>query len=122
MATPPPLPGQRAGESRASEALAVNLAVPGLGTFRAGRRVAGGCQLLMAGLGTLLTAYFAGWFLLAWKSAGRFPLTELMQSGRLPEGWARPMLIGAAGALLFLVALGWSVASGLSLRRAQKQH
>lgn len=120
MAGPPPLPPNGGREKRASEIMAVNLSIPGLGTLQAGRKFTGWSQLVVAVIGLLLTSYFAGWFLLEWKSKGVFPMTTMSQTGQLPESWKIPFLVGLGGVGVFVVALGWSLASSLAYRRAQE--
>lgn len=121
MQSPPPLPAEPRRPKAASEILAVNLSVPGLGTIQAGCKVVGWCQLIMALIGLLMTAYFAGWFLLEWKMTGRFPLAPTTPAGSIPESWIAPIWLGVGGVVVFLMALGWSVVSSLALRKNQER-
>lgn len=122
MLTPPPLPSDPGRRKSASEIMAVNLSVPGLGTIQAGQKLVGWIQLILAVGGVLMTSYFAGWFLLEWKKTGVFPLNMMAQSGFLPPHWKKPIIAGLGGVVVFLAALGWAVLSSLALRRSQERH
>ncbi len=87
------------------------LALPGLGTWLAGRRFAGAIQMTLAVTGFVLTAVWAGDFFLTWIRTGEFP-----------GDFSRLLFVGLGGVTLF--ATGWlsSLVSGLRLQRDARAH
>ena len=78
------------------------LALPGLGSFLAGRRLTGVVQAALALTGLGLTLWWVISFLAAWARTLSFP-----QIGGLH------LLRGLLGVLLFLVSWLWGLATGL---------
>lgn len=114
MSRPPKLPLDRA---RAQACLYSNLAVPGTGSWAAGRRVTGACQLVIALCGFLLLMTWALWFLWEWFRAGKLPFLVIYgNDGVLPPSYIKPLLIGLAGVGCFLSALGWAFLTSLLIR------
>jgi thiol:disulfide interchange protein len=92
--------------------LLANLIVPGLGTLVARRR-AGIVQVLVSQLGFALTLVWGIWFAITWAQAGEFP-----------EDTGPYLWLGILGAIMFLIAWSWSLASSailLKQTRTQQQ-
>ncbi len=87
-----------------------NLVLPGLGTWAAGRRVAGIAQLVVSQGGFISAMVWAVWLVRVWMRTGQLP-TELG-----PYFW--PAMAGVA---LFFVGWLWSLGSGLQLLWAARQ-
>lgn len=121
-ASPPRLPAPPLTGEDAKACLCTNLAVPGLGSWRAGWRVSGALQLLLAALGLALSLAWFAWFLAEWARAGRLPILTLWdQDGHLPPGWLKYLLVGLAGLGLFVLALGWAFVTSLCVRAAARE-
>ncbi len=120
MSAPPPsLPPKLPTRDDARACLWSNLAVPGLGSWRAGRRVSGALQLLLGATGVALSMAWFAWFLREWLESGRLPiLTILDHNGQLPAGWLRYLWVGLAGLGLFVFSLGWALFTSLCIRSA----
>lgn len=89
--------------------LANLLALPGLGSILAGRRI-GFVQAGMALVGFALTLFWAVWFIGAWAQSKTLPLELNWQLG-----------VGTAGVLLFGAAWVWAlVTSRRILRQAER--
>lgn len=84
-------------------------ALPGLGTFLAGRRVAGAAQMIMAATGFVLTMFWFATFVLEWIREREFPY-----DGGAQFHW------GLIGAGTFACAWLWGLVSGLQIRRAAR--
>ena len=98
-------------ETRAWTSLSLNLlALPGLGSFLVGRRIAGVAQAVLASVG----AGLSGWWLILlagqWTREGYFPI----------DG-GDDLRVGVAGVLVFAAAWVWSLVTSLSVLRAVKR-
>lgn len=91
-------------------ALVNQCALPGLGTFAAGRRVAGIAQMTLALTGFALTMIWAWKFVRTW-----------LATRQLPQEIDRSLLIGVLGAVLFLAAWCWALATSLQILRAARK-
>ena len=90
------------------------LALPGLGSFLGGRRVAGCLQILLSLAGFVLTLDWFVNFLSLWWQTGEFPF----------DGGPH-FLFGLAGVGVFGFAWLWGLASGLKIlkeARTQPRH
>src|SRR5204863_9753845 len=87
------------------------LALPGLGTWLAGKRIVGALQMALAMTGFALTGIWAGSFIAVW-----------IRTGEIPCELNFLLLAGLGGATLFAVAWLWSLASSLHLRREARAH
>ncbi len=104
---PPPIPLSRAKARNA--ALMNQLATPGLGSWLAGRRLAGAGQLLLAVAGFLMV--------ISWFARLMIEMYQEFNNGAAPHSVAR---IGEAGALCFAGAWVWSLFTSLSILREGK--
>ena len=98
-------PPAQLSRSTAWGCLLANLIVPGLGTLVVYRR-AGIIQVLVSQLGFALTLVWAIWFAVTWAQARTFP-----------DDLGPYFGLGILGAMLFLIAWIWSLASSLNLLR-----
>lgn len=94
--------------TRARNCVLINqLATPGLGSFMAGRRVAGTGQLLLAVAGFVLVI---GWFGVAASNA----YNQLVNGAEpKPAAW-----MGEAGALTFVAAWLWALVTSFQILRS----
>ena len=81
-----------------------NLVLPGLGTFVAHRRAAGILQLVVSQTGFALSLLWAILFVRDW-----------IRLGTMPDELTPDLLLGLAGAALFLLAWIWSLASSVEI-------
>lgn len=88
--------------------LLVNLMVPGLGTLITRRR-SGLAQVLLSQTGFGLTLIWGIWF-----------ATTSARTHQLPTELGPFFKYGVAGAIMFLIAWTWSLASSLSILRRAK--
>ncbi len=105
---PPPLPKAKDRVDQVPawvNALINLLALPGGGTIMAGRRV-GWAQAGLALIGFVLTGVWAAHAVSSW-----------IRTGDLPCALDGYLLTGSVGALLFLVAWFWALASSVSIVR-----
>ncbi|NDF01215.1 MAG: hypothetical protein EB034_23560, partial [Verrucomicrobia bacterium] len=117
---PPKLPLDRA-EARAI--LWSNLAVPGIGSWKAGWRVSGALQMCIAVCGLLVSAVWFIWFVVEWKRAGKLPMLVIYDNdGALPPGYLKYLLIGLAGLGLFGLAMAWAFLTSLLICEEAKRH
>ncbi len=99
-------PGPLSRSAVRNAALLNQCATPGLGSFIAGRRVAGIGQLLLAAVGFAL---FVAWFVLRMIQLYNQVINDLEPK---PVGW-----VGEVGVAVFAVAWFWSLVTSLSLLR-----
>ncbi len=98
-----------------------NLALPGVGSLHAGRRI-GWAQIALATSGFLLTLVFGGWFLAEWQRGGKLPTLVILENGGLPPHYFKFLKIGLAGMGLFGLALVWGILTSLFVYQEAKQH
>jgi hypothetical protein len=97
-----------------------NLGMPGFGSIYAGRRIAGVLQAALGFTGLFLTLVFGTRFV-AWYIGNWSALTEGVDPiGTLSASWlqVRWALLGMA---LFLIAILWSLLTGLAVVREAKR-
>lgn len=122
-ALPPDLPPKPPTRDDAKACLWSNLAVPGLGSWRAGWRVSGALQLVLAVGALLLGLAWFFWFLTEWARAGKLPMLVILDNeGRLPPGWLKYLLLGLGSLGLFGLALGWAFITSLCIRAEAQRH
>ena len=84
-----------------------NVAVPGSGSWRAGRRTVGAWQFTLLILGVVLKAAWFAWFMAEWSRLGRFPVFVMQEHpGELLPGFLPWLLVALTGVGLFVLA--WS--------------
>lgn len=103
--------------------LTTNLAVPGAGSFLAGRKVTGVLQLALAIVGTAFTLIFSVRFF-AWYASNRLRLEELGVDdplGVIAEMWlaVRWAIIGIG---MFGMSWLWALLTGLQVLKAAKRN
>lgn len=122
-ALPPRLPPKLLTRDDAKACLWSNLAVPGLGSWRAGWRVSGALQLALAICALVLGLAWFAWFLTEWARAGKLPMLVILDNdGRLPAGWLKYLLLGLGSFALFGLALGWAFITSLYIRAEAMRH
>jgi len=123
VSAPPPLPASSDGRKprRPLEYLLLNLSFPGIGSYQAGWRLSGVMQASLGGLGFLLTNVFAFWFCRLWYQSGEFPVLTLLRAEVMPRSWFGPFLLGLAGVVLFLIALGWAFVTSLIIAQQARK-
>lgn len=122
-ASPPSLPKPHLDRAQAMTCLWSNLAVPGTGSWRAGWRVSGALQFMLAAGGFLLSMAWGVWFLAEWVRAGKLPMLVIYDNeGVLPPGYLRFLLVGLGGLGLFVLALGWAFLVSLCVLQEAKRH
>ncbi len=122
-ALPPRLPPKLINRDDAKACLWSNLAVPGLGSWRAGWRVSGALQLALAGCALGLGLAWFTWFIAEWARAGRLPMLVILDNeGRLPAGWLKFLLLGLGSLVLFGLALGWAFITSLCVHAEASRH
>ena len=114
MSAPPKLPPAR---SSAMTCFLSNLAVPGAGSLRAGWRVSGWLQLVLAFTGLGLSLAFGAWFAAEWLRSGQLPTTTILERGEMPPEFLKYLIIGGGGLGLFVLALGWAALTSLLVWR-----
>jgi len=85
------------------------VALPGIGTFLAGRRVTGTAQMFTAAVGFALTVFWLGSFIREWVRLRAFPA-----DGGAQFRW------GLIGVGVFAFAWFWGLISGLQIQRAAR--
>lgn len=96
--------------AQAQSCLLTNLLVlPGLGTWLAGKRLAGACQMILAGTGFVLSVWYIAWFVRTWHSTGEAPFEDY-----------RYLWVALAGIGSFLIGWGWGMVVGVRLVRRVK--
>ncbi len=100
-----------------------NLALPGIGSWRAGWRVSGALQATMAACGFLLSLAWGAWFLAEWARAGKLPILVIYDNdGALPPGYLKFLFLGLGAIGLFALALGWAFLTSLLIVQEAKRH
>lgn len=121
--SPPALPPPPLTHAEAMTCLWSNLALPGLGSWRAGWRVSGALQGMVAAGGFLLSLGWGAWFLREWERAGKLPFLVIYDNdGALPPGYLKFLLVGLGGLGLFVLALAWAFLTSLLIVHAAKRH
>jgi len=123
MTNPPKLPKEKPKKKPATgtEILIANLSLPGSGTILAGQMAHGVCQMVAAAVGFIMTLYFAVWFLMEWVKNGVSPTEAMQATGRMPDSWMAPMLVGFGGVFVFIAALAWAFVTSLVIRNRLKR-
>jgi hypothetical protein len=85
------------------------LALPGLGSFLARRRIAGVLQAVLASIGAGMSVWWLILLARQWTEDGYFPI----------DG-GEHFRIGVSGVLVFAVAWVWSLATSLSVLHAAR--
>lgn len=85
------------------------VSLPGIGTFLAGRRVAGTIQMILATIGFVLSLYWFGTFIREWWQTRLFPY-----DGGPQFRW------GLIGVGVYACAWFWALISGLQIQRAAR--
>ncbi len=85
------------------------LGLPGLGSFLAGKRIAGITQIAIALTGFALTIFWFCAFIAEWIATKEFPFTG-----------GRQFRWGLIGLGVFALAWFWGLATGLQIRRAAR--
>ena len=88
-----------------------NLVLPGLGTFAAGKRVAGLCQIVLSQTGFVLAMIWGVWFAVTFARTGELP------PALGPYFW--PAMVGL---LLFFGAWGWALISSIQILHEARPH
>lgn len=114
---PPRLPSGPPSREEAKVCLWSNLAVPGLGSWRAGWRISGALQIALAAVGLALGFAWFAWFLLEWAQTGRLPVLVALESeGRMPDSWLNYLLLGLGSVVTFGTSLVWAFVTSLCVR------
>lgn len=122
-ALPPELPPKPRSRDEAMTCLWSNLALPGIGSWRAGWRVSGALQATMAACGFLLSLAWGAWFLAEWARAGKLPILVIYDNdGALPPGYLKFLFLGLGAIGLFALALGWAFLTSLLIVQEAKRH
>lgn len=80
--------------------------LPGLGSFLAGRRIAGVIQAVVALVGAAMSLW---WLILVWE--------QWMEEGYFPVGGGESLRLGVMGVMVFAAGWAWSLATGLGVIR-----
>lgn len=84
--------------------------LPGLGSFIAGRRVAGVIQAVVACAGAAMSLW---WLILLWR--------QWMDEGAFPVDGGDSLRLGVVGVLAFAAAWAWSLATGMAVIRSRRK-
>jgi hypothetical protein len=85
------------------------LVLPGFGTWLGGNRLAGVCQMILAGTGLVLSVWYIAWFCREWFHSGQAPFENY-----------RYLWVALVGVGTFLVGWAWGLVVGLWLVRRAK--
>lgn len=114
---PPRLPPKPPSREEAKVCLWSNLAVPGLGSWRAGWKISGALQMVLSAIGLALGFAWFAWFLREWARTGRLPILVVWESeGRMPSGWGNYLLLGLGSVVFFGTAFVWALVTSLCVR------